>query len=130
MKGAPSLLGPLSLWLIGNSGTLRDTLTSPSLWSSFANDDAFNLLVFIFQAAQSLHIPYNGSYHIPSGTAKRSAPLLRSRANSNPAQNLTDHAFEAIIGADNFIDIEDHVVMKDVFDEIVNITRTVTPTCK
>ena len=130
MKGTPSFPAQLSLRLIGNPGVLHDTLASPSLWSSFANDEAFNLLVLIFQAAQSLHIPYNGSYHIPSGTTKRSAPLLRSRANGNPAQNLTSHAFEAIIGADNFIDIENHVVMKDVFDEIVDITRTVTPTCE
>ena len=130
MKGTPSLLGQPSLWLIGNSGRLRDTLNTPSLWSSFANDEAFNLLVFIFQAAQSLDIPYNKTYHIPSGTAKRSALLFKSRANSNPAQDLKNHAFDAIIGADNFIDIDNHVVMKDVFDEILNTTRTVTPTCE
>jgi len=59
------------------------------------------------------------------------ASLFKSGAggfDSNPAQNLTDHAFEAIVGADNFVDIENHVVMKDVLDEIMDITRTVTPT--
>ncbi|KAF9646745.1 alpha/beta-hydrolase [Thelephora ganbajun] len=108
---------------------LHDVLTTPVFWSPFINGEVFHTVVLIFQTAQSLNISYggNGTYHIPSGTVNISTSLFKSGTSSSPAQNLTDHAFEAIIGADNFIDIENHIVMKDVLNEIVDITRAVSP---
>lgn len=130
-----SLPAQLFQSLILNVGMLHGVLTTPSIWSQFANEGAFPLIVSIFQAAQAFNISYNSNrtYNVPSGTFEISASLLESEENvfgGNPAENLTDHAFEAIIGADNFVDIENHVVMEDVLNEIVNITRTVTPTCE
>jgi len=125
MKGTPFLPAPFFLWLTVNIAALFTALSTPTLWSQFANEEAFHLLVLIFQAAKALNIPYsdNKTYHIPSETVKASA-------SSHESQNLTDHGFLAVVGADNFVDIEDHVVMKDVLDELVDITRTVTPTCE
>ena len=120
-----SLLARFLPPLISDLATLHSTLTTPALWSEFANDHAFRLLVLIFQAAKQLNIPYNGTYHIPSGPLGPEPPT-----DVTPTQNLTSHTFEAIIGADNFADIDDHVVMKDVLDEIVDITQTVTSACE
>lgn len=127
------LPAPLFPRLIINLAEFITTLATPALWSQFANEEAFHLLVLIFQTAQALDIPYSDTktYHIPSETVN--APMPESGTGShdpNQAQNLTDQAFRAVIGADNFVDIEDHVTMKDVLDEMVDITRTVTPTCK
>ena len=109
---------------------LLSTLTAPALWSTFANEQAFRLLILIFQAAQALNLPYNETYYVPSETVNHSASLFVSGTSGNPAKNPTNYAFEAITGADNFVDIENHVVMKDVLDEIVDVARNVTPTCK
>jgi len=130
MRRTSSIRAQLFQQLIGNLVLLLSTLSAPSLWSSFANEQAFHLLVLIFQAAQALNLPYNGTYYVPSETVNHSASLFMSGASGGPAQDLIDHAFEAITGADNFVDIENHVVMKDVFDEIVDVARTVTPTCE
>ena len=119
--------------LIGNLVALLVTLTTPAVWSHFANEEAFPLLVFIFQAAQALNIPYNETYQVPSETVNLTTSLFKlgtGESGSNPAQNLTSHTREAITGADNFFDTKDYVTMKDVLDEIVDITRTVTPTCE
>jgi len=125
MKGMPFLSAPLFPWLIVNVAALYTTLLTPTLWSRFANEDAFHLLVLIFQAAKALNIPYSDSktYYIPSETVTASASMHES-------QNLTEYGILAVVGADNFVDIEDHIVMKDVLDELVDITRTVTPTCE
>ena len=114
---------------------LHDVLRVPALWSPFANEGAFPLIVAIFQAAQALNISYSDvrTYNIPSGPVEVDASSLTSATDvfgDNPAGNLTDHAFEAIVGADNFIDIDNHIVMEDVLKEIVDITRTVTATCE
>ena len=133
MRCTSSVRAQLLPRLIENLVVLLRTLANPSLWSYFANDQAFNLLVLIFKAAQAFNIPYNETYQIPSETLNLGASLFKlgaDRLGSNPAQNLTSHVLEAIAGADNFYDEEDYVVMKDVFDEIVDITRTVTPTCE
>jgi len=120
----PSLLAQPFSWLISNLASLYDTLTAPASWSEFANDHAFHLLVLVFQAAKKLNIPYNGTYHIPSGDVGPGPD------EPNPSQNPTDHAFEAITGADDFVDIENHVTMKDVLNEIVDVTQTVTSACE
>ena len=133
MRGTSSVRVQLFSQLIGNLAALHSALTTPALWSSFANEQVFPLLVLIFQTAQEHNIPYNGSYHIPSGTVNLTASSPESGTDgfdTNPAQNLTSHAFEAIIGADDFVDIESHVVMEDVLDEIMDVTRTVSPTCE
>jgi hypothetical protein len=133
MRSTSSVRAQLLPRLTGNLAVLHGTLTTPALWSYFANEQAYHLLVLVFQAAKAFNIPYNETYNIPSETINLGASLFKSGMGglgSNPARNLTNHAFEAIIGADNFVDIEDHVVMKDVLDEIVDITRTVTPTCE
>ena len=133
MRSTSSVRAQLFLRLIVNIGVLLTTLTDPSLWSHFANEEAFHLLVLIFQAAQTLNIPYNETYRVPSETVNLGASLLKlgtDRLGSKSAQNLTSHVFEAITGADNFVDVENHVLVKDIFDEIVGITRTVTPTCE
>ena len=128
MRGTSSVRAQLFQQLIGNLVLLLSTLTAPALWSTFANEQAFHLLIFIFQAAQALNLPYNGTYYVPSEAVNHSASLLMSGTSSNPAQNLTNHAFEAITGADNFVDIENHVVIKYVLGVIVDVARTVTPT--
>ena len=133
MRGTACIRTQYLMRLTGNLGLLHSALYTPTLWSHFANEQAFSLLVFIFQAAQAHNIPYNETYHIPSGTVNLGASLLKpgtSGFGGNPAQNLTNHAFEAIIGADDFVDIENNVVMRDVLDEIVYTTQTVTPTCE
>lgn len=48
----------------------------------------------------------------------------------SPSQTPTSHAFDAIVGADDFADADNHIVMKDVLNEIVDVTQTVSPTCK
>lgn len=106
-----------------NVAGLHETLTVPSLWSSFANNEVYHLIVWIFQAAQGLDIPSGGNYHIPSGTIPGGEP-------PSPAQTPVPHSFEAIVGADDFSDAENHATMKDVLNEIVDVTRTVSPTCE
>ena len=112
---------------------LLSTLTTPLLWSYFANEEAFPLLLLIFQAAQTLNIPYNETYQVPSETVNLGASLFKlgaGESGNNTAQNLTSYVSAAIMGADDFVDVENHVVMKDIFDEMVDITQTVTPTCE
>ena len=123
MRGSPLSLVRLFSWLIENIAELHDALVYPGSWSSFANGGAYPLLVMIFQAAQALNIPTGGNYHIPSG----SVPFDHV---DNPGQGLVPHAFEAIVGADNFVDVDNHVMMKDVLNEIVDVTRTVSLTCE
>ena len=133
MRGTPSIQTLFFLRLTENLASLFSALYTPTLWSYFANEQAFALLVSIFQAAQAFNIPYNTTYHIPSGTVDFDASLFKSGTagfGSNPVQNLTNHAFEAIVGADDWLDTENHVVMGDVLDEIVYTTQNVTPTCK
>jgi len=133
MRCTSSFRAQLFPRLIGNLVTLLLTLTAPSLWSNFANEEAFPLLVFIFQAAQALNIPYNQTYQVPSETVNPSTSLFKSgtdKSGNNCAQNLTSYGYEAIMGADDFVDVENRVVVKDIFDEIVNITQSVTPTCE
>ena len=60
--------------------------------------------LLIFQAAQTHKVPSNGTYYVLSETVNNSASLFKSGTSSNPAQNLADHAFEAVTGADNFVD--------------------------
>ena len=119
--------------LIGKLGALLSTLTTPLLWSNFVNEEAFPLLVLIFQAAQALNISYNETYQVPSETMNPGTSLFElgtDESGNNSAQNLTSYGHEAIMGADDFVDVENHVVVKDIFDEIVNITKTVTPACE
>jgi len=133
MRCTSSVWARLFPRLIESLDVLLMTLITPSLWSHFANEEAFPLLVLIFQAAQTLNIPYNETYQVPSETVNLGASLFKLGADglgSNPAQNLTSHVFEAITGADNFVDVENHVMVEDILDEIVDITRTVTPTCE
>jgi hypothetical protein len=101
---------------------LFETLAIPALWSTFANDQAYHLLVLIFQAAQALNIPSGGNYLIPSGPVQGG-----NEPGINPQTPLS-HAFQAIVGADDFVDIDNHVVMKDVLNEIVDVTQNVSPT--
>ena len=124
MRGTLSLPARLFPWLIGGAGYLHDYLIAPRAWSQFANVDAYHILVLVFQAAKALNIPTGGNYQIPSG------PVQGDMPENNPPQTLTSHAFEAVVGADNFADIENHVTMKDVLVEIVDVTRTVSPTCE
>ena len=119
----PFLPSQLFLWLTENAAALHDALTTPSLWSQFANEEAYHIVVLIFQAAKALNIPYNGNYNIPSGP-------VQGGDDETPPQGPISHAFEAIIGADNFVDIDNHVVMRDVLNEIVSVTQTVSQTCE
>lgn len=132
MRGMPSLPAQIFLSLMRTLDMFHAILAVPTLWSDFVNRGFFDLLVVIFQTAQAFDIPYNGTYHVPPGTVGLSAQLLNRTGgfDSNLAQSPGNRAFAAIVGADNFVDIENHVVMKDVLDEIVNVTRTVAPTCE
>jgi len=94
MRSTSSVRAQLFPRLIGNLDVLLFTLVTPSLWSHFANEEAFHLLVLIFQAAQTLNIPYNETYRVPSETVNLGASLFKlgtDRLGSNPAQNLTSH---------------------------------------
>lgn len=125
MRGSsPSLVRPF-WWLIENIAALHDALTTPALWSEFANDEAYHLLVLIFQAAQALNIPSGGNYIIPSGDVPGG-----DGPGNNPTQTPASHAFEAIVGADDFLDVENRITMKDVLVEIVDVTQTVSVTCE
>lgn len=125
MRGLSLSLEKLFFLLIRNPAALHDALTVPASWSVFANVHAYNLLILIFQAAQSLNIPCGGNYHIPSGTVPDG-----DEPGDSAAPTLISHAFEAIVGADNFIDVETHITMKDVLSEIVEVTQTVSVTCE
>jgi hypothetical protein len=103
-------------------GTLFEVLYVPAVWNSFINDEAYPLLVVIFQAAKALNISSGGNYTIPSTVITLNP--------DSPPTTLRSHTFEAVLGADNYLDVENRVVMKDVLTEIVNITRNVSPTCE
>jgi hypothetical protein len=123
MRGTPFLLAQLFSRLIGSTASLYQHLLFPSTWSAYANDEAYHLLILIFQAANALNIQIGGNYQIPSGTVQADTPATSS------AQTLTSHTFDGVIGADDFFDTDNHVVMKDVLDEIIDVTRNVSPTC-
>ena len=106
-----------------NIAFLHEVLTTPATWSTFANDEAYHLLILIFQAAKALNIPFGGNYYIPP------APQGGDEPDSSPGTPVS-HAFEAIVGADNFADVDNHVTMKDVLGEIVSVTQTVSQTCE
>jgi pimeloyl-ACP methyl ester carboxylesterase len=100
---------------------LRNTLEKPSTWGPFANGLAHDLFVTIFQAAKSLDIPTGANYHLPSGP-----PPLAATPPSNTPQAPSSHSKEAIIGADNYADVENNVTMQDVLKQIVNVSQEVT----
>jgi len=93
------------------------------------NGALYPLLANLFQVAQKKEIPVsddaNIAYHIPSETVQFNASLMWA---GPPSGTLKSFAFDAIIGADNHNDTG--VKMKDVFDVIVNTTRTISPSCE
>ena len=87
------------------------------------NTDVYGFVALILQAAQALNItaPGGHKYNVPSGniTVDLTGPTTST---------LVSYTEAAISGADDFVD--GGVTIKDVFDEIVTVTRTITPTCK
>lgn len=108
---------------------IGETLHNPQEWSAFTNRALYPLVARLFQAAQAHNIPLSDDkdivYHVPSGTVDFDASLMQSWP---PPGTLRSFAFDAIVGADNNND--DTVTMKDVFDVIINTTKTVSPSCK
>ena len=85
------------------------------------NTDVYTLVGLILQIAQAHNVPVGGGkYNVPSGDF--------TDHGTPPPQNLTSYSTAAIAGADNFSD--DGLTIKGLFDTLVDITRTITPTCK
>jgi hypothetical protein len=89
------------------------------------NGDLYRLVVLILQAAEAHNITVGGGsqYNVPSGNFTFNLPSVPATSES-----LTSYTQAAICGADNFND--DDVIVRDVFDTIVDITREITPTCE
>jgi hypothetical protein len=95
------------------------------VWSESANGIIYQVVCLILQAAEAHNITVGGGskYNVPSGNFTTNLPSVPTTS-----QNLTSYALAAIAGADNFND--DNVIVRDVFDIIVDVTREVTPTCE
>ena len=89
------------------------------------NGDMYQLVVLILQAAKAHNITVGGGsqYNVPSGNFTFNPPSVPATSGS-----LTSYTQAAICGADNFND--DGVIVRDVFDTIVDVTREITPTCE
>ena len=93
------------------------------------NNEVFLIVASILQAAQANNLTVSGGlkYKVPSGVFSIDKTIL-STIGAAPAANLTSYALVAISGADDFSG--DGVTIKNLFDEMVSITRTITPSCK
>lgn len=84
----------------------------------------------LFQVAKAHNISLSEDksivYQVPSEKVEFD-PSLMLPSDFHPG-TLKSFAFDAIIGADNNHDAA--VTMKDVFDVIVDSTRTVSPSCE
>lgn len=126
-----------------NTAALLDALATPSTWSDFANIDAFQLLLLIFQAAKKYNVPFGGNQYISLGV-----PPQSGWAPGPGGSAQTSFSSQAIVGADNSADVGGGagaggsvavrsnsptgyvVLMKDVLSELSSITQSVSPTCE
>jgi len=92
------------------------------------NNELFLVTALVLQTAKANNVTLSGGlkYNVPSKNLSVDGALLSS-IGAAPSQGLTSYALEAISGADNFND--DGVTIRDLFDAIVSVTRTVTPSC-
>ena len=92
------------------------------------NNDFYRIALLVLQTAQAnnVTIPGGKTYNVPEGFAIDKT--LLSLDGASPVQGLTPYSLAAISGADDFGD--SNTKIKDMFDIIVEITRSVTPTCE
>jgi hypothetical protein len=102
---------------------LFSLMYTPNAWSQEVNGDVYTYAALVLQAAQALNvtIPGGKKYNVPSGN------ITLNTGDASPP-SLTSYTLTAISGADDFND--GSVTIKDVFDDVVNVTREVTPTCE
>lgn len=105
-------------------------MTNPGLWSGFANEALYPLVINLFQVAQAHNVPLSDDksivYHVPSETVEFDPYLMWPGL--YPPGTLRSFVFDAVVGADNTNDT--WVTMRDVFDVLVDTTRNISPTCK
>ena len=116
----------LQIALVADTSTtvaLYSFLYFPDAWSQNVNTDVYNFVALALQAAEALNItaPGGRKYNVPTGN-------IAINDTGDTSTELVSYTGVAIAGADDIYD--GGVTIKDVFDAIVNITRTVTPTCK
>jgi len=87
------------------------------------NTDVYQIVALVLQASQAYNVTIGGGhkYNVPSGN------ITFDQSSLNQV-SLTSYSVSAISGADDFND--DDTTIEDLFDDIVGITREVTPTCK
>lgn len=125
-RGAVFSSLPSELHLVADTSTtvvLYSFLYSPDTWSLGVNTDVYAFVALALQAAKALNItaPGGRKYNVPTGNI-----TIDYTGDTSP--DLVSYSQVAIAGADDFYD--GGVTIKDVFDVIVNTTRTVTPTCR
>ena len=88
------------------------------------NSDVYQIVALILQSAQAhnVTIPGGKKYNVPSGN------ITIDLDQPSTSQNTSlSYSTVAITGADDFRD--NNTQVKDVFDDIVENTRDVSPTC-
>jgi len=97
-------------------------------WSQSVNSYVYQIVALVLQSAQARNvtIPGGDKYNVPSGNITIDQDSLNQNSVSS-TPNLTSYSIVAISGADDFRD--NNTQIKDVFDDIVENTRDVSPTC-
>jgi len=89
------------------------------------NRDVYQIVALVLQAADT----YNATHTIEGGR-KYNVPSENITIDDPPSDqtSLTPYSQAAIAGADDFSD--DDTTVEDLFDDIVGVTRKVSPTCE
>ena len=87
------------------------------------NNDAYPIVALVLQSAQAhnVTIPGGKKYNVPSGN------ITIDQSSTSQNTPNTSYSTVAITGADDFRDKNTQI--KDVFDDIVENTRDISPTC-
>ena len=103
---------------------------APRSWSEFANSEFYPVAGFVLQTAQThnVTIPGDHKYNVPSGNFTDQIQTLFSQDGFASTSNLTSYSILAIAGADDFRD--NNTETKLIFDDIIENTRDITPTCE
>jgi len=89
------------------------------------NKDIYRIAALVLQAAETYKVT-----HTIEGGRKYNVPSENIAFDDPPSDQvpLTSYSQVAIAGADDFSD--DDTTVEDLFDDIVGVTREVSPTCE